>query len=547
MLSRSIAAEDYRGRPAAAEDWIFSHADLAGLGLIVAALLVRLKAASGTFLNYDEALHFFVANQTSWRLAYQASPGLSHPPLLVFFLHAWRALGTSEFMLRLPSALFGTGFCWVSFRWMKNLFGREAALIGLIFLCFSPSMIVLSSEVRQYALLLFFGACALYALEQALEKNSPGWMLTFLLCLYLAILSHYSGILLAGSMGIYAIFRMTGKRPSFPVIALWAAGQIGTLGICVFLYTHYITKLGSTALQGWMGDTYLHNSYFDPHRHHLLIFIVARSVSVFQYVFAEAAVGAVAFLLFIVGIALLWKTKSTVRTQPYQMAALLVLPFAVNCVAALAGKYPYGGTRHCAFLAPFAAAGCAFALSKVSGKRTAPSLLLAVLLVAVCAIFPSHRLPYIARADQSRVHMDELLKFIQRNVGPSELIFTDEQGGMLLGHYLCQQRHVDLDKSLPGYSSFTCDAHRIVQTRVKEFYFTAENFPPRFEEMARAYGLKDDSTVWVVQAGWLWDDPLARQLQRKLPAFRNLMPHSFGNNITIFKLVVREGKLPSPD
>jgi hypothetical protein len=104
--------------------WVRPKAFLAGLdtslrtdptpwiyGLLVTGLTVRLWHASGTYLNPDEALHFFVANQTTWGRTYQESLILAHPPLLIFLLHAWRNLGTSEWMLRLPSILAGTASC----------------------------------------------------------------------------------------------------------------------------------------------------------------------------------------------------------------------------------------------------------------------------------------------------------------------------------------------------------------------------------------------------------------------------------------------------
>ena len=138
--------------------------------------------------------------------------------------------------------------------------------------------------------------------------------------------------------------------------------------------------------------------------------------------------------------------------------------------------------------------------------------------------------------------MEQLLEFIQQNIPSSDVIFTDEQGGMLLGHYLCQQKPVVFDKSVPGYNSFVCQAHRIVQTRVKEFYFTAENFRPRLNEMTQAYGLKNGETIWVAQAGWLWGDPLAQQLPRADPQFRSLIAHSFGHNLTIFNLAVNRNR-----
>src|SRR5277367_4284216 len=73
------------------------------LVILAIGLAARLRAAAGMFLNPDEALHFQLANKNSWADAYHASLTSAHPPGLIFLLHYWRLLGTSELFLRLPS------------------------------------------------------------------------------------------------------------------------------------------------------------------------------------------------------------------------------------------------------------------------------------------------------------------------------------------------------------------------------------------------------------------------------------------------------------
>ena len=65
-------------------------------------------------------------------------------------------LGTSELVLRLPSVIAGTIFCWVFFKWLTRLLGPTAGWVGFILVSFLPPFVELSSEVRQYALLLCF-------------------------------------------------------------------------------------------------------------------------------------------------------------------------------------------------------------------------------------------------------------------------------------------------------------------------------------------------------------------------------------------------------
>src|ERR1700736_59260 len=99
-------------------DWFQSHLDrIAGL-VAAAGFLVRVWSASGTYLNPDEAMHFTVANRDSLKLAYQASLNLAHPPLMIFVLYFWRGLGTSELLLRFPSIVAGSAFCWLAYKWL---------------------------------------------------------------------------------------------------------------------------------------------------------------------------------------------------------------------------------------------------------------------------------------------------------------------------------------------------------------------------------------------------------------------------------------------
>ena len=85
--------------------WIQNHASVAAACITLLGFAARLWTASGIFLNPDEALHFRLANQSSLALAYKASLTAAHPPLFVLLLYYWRALGTSELWLRLPSVI----------------------------------------------------------------------------------------------------------------------------------------------------------------------------------------------------------------------------------------------------------------------------------------------------------------------------------------------------------------------------------------------------------------------------------------------------------
>jgi 4-amino-4-deoxy-L-arabinose transferase-like glycosyltransferase len=516
---------------------------MAGL-LVFAGLLLRLKLAAASFLNADEALHFMAANQNSWQQTYQASLTLSHPPLLIFLLHVWRWFGTSEIMLRLPSVLAGSVFCWIFFRWLSDLFGTETGFLGLIFASFLPPMTALSAEVRQYALLLVFAISSLYLLERALAQNSAAKMAFSFLCLWLATLSHYSAVLLAAALTAYSLLRIWKQPPGRAVLGVWLTGVIGELLLVAVLYLTYISPFGRNALHGWMGDTYLHNSYFDPQRHHVLLFVFTRSVSVFQYLLGQAAMGDLLFLFFLAGTVLVFRVRPGPSPVPRgPLVALLWLPFAINCGAGLFDLYPYGGTRHSIFLAAFALAGISVALNRVAGQRLSAGVAMAALIVTLCNLFPSPRLPYIARADQRKLHMDQAMAFVREHIPGNDLLLADNQTSLLLGHYLCQQQPFFINEWTQGLKSLRCGGYRIAATDGRVFAFTADNFLPSWDQVVRAYGLKGEDSVWVLQEGWLWQDSLARELQARYPEFQNLRIYGFGHNITIFQLRVGEVKV----
>jgi Dolichyl-phosphate-mannose-protein mannosyltransferase len=540
-------------------EWFHNRAAAAAIVVLLAGFLARLWKASGTFLNPDEALHFRLANQPSLALAYKESLTASHPPLLTLVLYFWRFFGTSELWLRLPLVLAGAAFCWMFYKWLSNAAGYLAGFIGLLFAALLPPMVLLSAEIRQYPLLLVFLASALYFLDDAFARKSVGRMAAFSLCLYLAMLSHYSAFLFAAALGIYALLRMFADRPPASVRWLWAIGQLGGLALAIFLYESHISKLGvgesRTALQGWMSEFFLRRSYFDPSHDHRLTFLLGHTFGVFQYFFGQLAVGDLMGVLFIVGVILLLRGKGFPEDRASQLASsklqssqlrswqrqrrlgmLLILPFAIAAVASLAHVYPYGGTRHVAFLVIPGIAGVSVAIACLVGGRWARGAAITAFVFAACIAFGKPRPPLMERGDQDRARMAAAIDFVQQNVGPSDLIFTDYQTDLILGHYLCGQRPIVLNLAAPNFEEFSCAGHRVISADYKEWMFLADNFTQEWPQFVQAYRLKPGDTVWIVQAGW--GIGLPEDLRNRVAEFRDLRFESFGKNIKIFKMIV---------
>ena len=498
--------------------------------LLALAFLLRCWTAHGTFLNPDEALHYRVANKATLTLAYKFSLTTAHPPLLILFLYFWRKLGVSELTLRLPSIVAGTAFCWILYKWLSARFDRNTSWIGLIFASFLPPLVALSAEVRQYAFLLLFTAAATYLLDSALDRVSTASMLLCQFCIYLTMLTHYSALLFTAALGLYGLLQMLDRRPPARVLYTWIIGQLGALALFLFLYITHISRLKSngaatSTIAGWM-----RNSFYHRRQDNLLFFVVARTFGVFQFVFGQLAVGDVALLLFVAGIILLIR-----RNRPSSAIVIfLVTPFLLACGAAVWGLYPYGGTRHSAFLALFAIAGVSFLLSQMQWQKINGGTLALGIVLLSTAFGAPHR-PYMRREDQSLSQMEAAISAIHQQVSPGTVIFVDPQTSLQLGHYLCEQKLTPRDTSTAGFESYFCGGYHVITPASNDMIFDTSTFLREWEQMVHAFGLKQGETVLVVQAGW--DIRLAQNLP-KLGGFQDLKTQSFGRNISMSKLAV---------
>jgi hypothetical protein len=349
------------------------------------------------------------------------------------------------------------------------------------------------------------------------------------------LLTHYSAILFAAAMGVYSLLRVI-ARPSDKVTATWIMGQAGAVGLVAALYVSHISKLkgdyAAGTIQGWLG-----NSFFRPGHDNPFLFAFARSGGIFQYVFGQLAVGDIAYLAFIAAVVLVWRGKCLAR-QPsatsHQLVILLVLPFFVGAAAAIARIYPYGGTRHSAFLIMFAVAGVSLAMAQSVKENIRRGIALAILVVAVCTAFGKPHRPYIPRDDQNRIQMTRAIEFIRSQIPPSELIFVDYQTRLLLGYYVCPEQAVPFAAAAGSLEQVQCGNHRVAAAAPDVYIFTAKTFLPRWNELMRAHSLKPGKNVWVIQAGW--EVNLSNDLQRELPQFQSVNSYWFGKNIAIFPL-----------
>jgi len=503
--------------------------------VLIAGLGARLIQAKEYFLNPDEALHYLSANHPSVDLAYKAALTNAHPPLLILVLYCWRSLGQSELILRMPSVLAGTACCWLAYLWLKEVTDRSTAFMGLLLLSFASSLIGLSAEVRQYALLLFFITGCLYVSERAIQENSWPLMALFSLCLYGALLTHYSSLLFAFTMGIYMLLRLYpyGKRPG--LFAMWVGGQIGALALVTYFLVTHVAHLKATGIPREIAETWLRKSIFHAGDHNVAVFASAQTLRVFTYLFSHGLVGTLALLAFLAGMVSLLSRKTPWNKdgpKPRELVLLFGLPFVANCGAAIAGLYPYGGTRHNAFLAPFAVAGAAIGLATWIPARLWKKSLVLVVALAICNFFPAPP-PLIRARNHSVLLMKNAVDYLRQAAPPGSILLADYQSGLLLGYYACNHGVVQVFPPLQRFAKADCGPYTVITPGTQEWRFNADDLPGQLTNVAEAYGLAPGTKVWLFDAGWITDLAPALSSENRCSA-----PRTFGEHILICQLTV---------
>lgn len=549
---RSATESRCNESPVDSDEAVSHRSDLLAFFAVVLGCCCRAWFAHATFFNTDEAWHFSVANQASLAAAYRASLTLWHPPLLICVLYFWKSVGTSNLVLRLPCVIAGSAFCWIYFRWMALLFNRRVAWLALLFVTFLPTMVRMSAELRQYPFLLMFAAASGYFLDRAFHDDSAKAMLFSSVCLWLAMLSHYSGFLFAAALGAYALIRMFREHFSFGTIAAWILGQAGGIALALFLYFTQIAGLraasGAQPLHQF-ADWYLHQFYYHPGTDNLALMIFRGTFGIFRFIFAWVVMGHVATLLFVAAIVLLFCkiTPGKIALPPRLAAIWLLLPFLLSWIALATSLYPFGRTRHSIFLVIFAIAGVSITLLQIVRRNFTVAFLLTAVLVALCYAFgtqPWHDM--LPMADSRRQNMDEALSFIRQNVSAQDVIYVNKSSEFQLAHYLCDQRAVDPDRSVQNFESFQCHGLRVISSYPNDDAVAIETFPAKWQEMARAFQLQPESRVWVFEGGW--STGFAEELKTRYSEFSSIRSHSFGHYLEIFSLPVQDepGSSASP-
>jgi len=346
--------------------------------LVGLAAALRLPDLFGWWPNPDEGIYYGIVMRESWSAAWAEAMTTAHPPLYFLILRAVGAVSTDFTALRLVALVSGCAAVYVFVLVGREIGGAgvRAEATGLLagaLLAVSPRAIVLSQVMRPYMLLVLALAASLLFLLRYLRAPSGRLLAAHVACSLVAALLHYSSVFALGVIGLIALWESVRRGLGRPEWRRLVAAQALPAGLLATLYLVHLRgiaagQLGDHALDGWLAS-YMIRGPVDA----WLGLVGFHSMLVGEAWAAPAAL----FTLGTVGYAVSRRAWSPV-------VLMMVGGLATAVLGAALEVYPFGPTRHTAWLLVFVIPGVAWALaSLLTAPRAVQVRLLPTILVGL--------------------------------------------------------------------------------------------------------------------------------------------------------------------
>ena len=225
------------------------------IALVAAGL--RLWELDGRVMHYDEAIHLHYAWKLARGVEFLHSPWMHGPfqiELVAVFL---RVLGDTDFVARLPYALFGVALVILPY-FLRRQIGDQGAICAAVILTFSPSLLYFSRFGRNDILMVVWATLLLIFLWRYLESSKRRYLFGTAAVTALMLASKETAYFVILFMGLAALG--LGWRQLWAVARSAGGGLAdvrGAAGFFVLLATLTLPQAaaGISVLQGPLGLT----------------------------------------------------------------------------------------------------------------------------------------------------------------------------------------------------------------------------------------------------------------------------------------------------
>ncbi len=222
--------------------------------LLATALGLRLWGLGLQSLWYDELFSLVHARMAPGAMLHALAVDGTNLPAYPLFLKGWIALfGSSEWALRLPSALLGAASVYLTWRLGQRIFTTQAGWIAALFVTVSALHIYYAQEARMYTLMVVLMALSVLWLLDWLEKGDRRAAIGYVAVTAVLLYTHYYGLFLVVVQNLYVALCWLYRPPrARPDMRLWIGGQF-VLGVLFAPWVWlWFENKGSLANANWM-------------------------------------------------------------------------------------------------------------------------------------------------------------------------------------------------------------------------------------------------------------------------------------------------------
>lgn len=471
--------------------------------VLLVGAAIRLQGIGGFLINPDEAMFLQTANRATLGDVFGTSLYHAHPPASYFVYHFAGKISTDILWMRMLSFAAGVGMIALAWAVGRAWLGDRGALVLAWMVAFSPGLVELSSVSRNYTFAFLCLLASLLGLVRFLREGGWKWFALWTLGSAAAFSFLYSIIVVVAAMNGAACLYGIGTRKGWRWWAMVVGAQIPAAALFLFYWRIHIVPFGNLRAESyntsWMAAQFATG----------LGDFLRNTRDLFETLATEP-LGLVYTAIALAGIVLL------VRARRWVELAALVLPFALALLFVLAGKLPYGGTRHTLYLFPFcfglvAAAACAVPMVGRWRWAVCGLLVLHAVIATVDAALLRNRQELPVRSAE----LQRALAVLDREAGPSDFVLIDEQSALVLSHHL------------PEVSSWYWETEPRVYTRGDlrfvyiphtRWFFKAPQLVVAHDRAIEAFSLPSDGRVWVLHAGWEEQEKLRGQIEKRVPS-----------------------------
>lgn len=169
---------------------------------------MRLSHLGAKSLWLDEGATVALARASWSRFAWIWWHGEANLQTIYFLLmRAWIHVGSSEFLVRLPSALFGIASIPLTYVVGRKFTGEMPSLVAAALLAFSPSAVYYSQEARSYSLAILMALLSTYFFVAAVEENRARDWVLWTVCGIGSFYSHDLAALVLAAQALSLLFK----------------------------------------------------------------------------------------------------------------------------------------------------------------------------------------------------------------------------------------------------------------------------------------------------------------------------------------------------